>query len=197
MLVSGITSERETASSFPDRLPELSAASSAPKLTQRKNNKSHIFLNKKQKTLKKNTKKTRRVNIMWAVALHTQVRLPGHCLYLPIYELPLPRICSRKQKSEKNVVQMWNMEGEIGLPQWRGGGGSSCTAEWWDGEVGLTISRVVWQWRRLRNQIRSAGQRTCKQDGYFFCCWTDRNINRSNYRGGIASYYCQPPRLCF
>lgn len=36
MLVSGMMSESETASSFPDRLPELPKASSAPKLKQRK-----------------------------------------------------------------------------------------------------------------------------------------------------------------
>lgn len=38
MLVSGMMSESETTSSFPDRLPELSTAPSSPKLAQRKGN---------------------------------------------------------------------------------------------------------------------------------------------------------------
>lgn len=38
MLVSGMMSESETTSSFPDRLPEFSTAPSAPKLEQSKGN---------------------------------------------------------------------------------------------------------------------------------------------------------------
>lgn len=106
MLVSGTMSDNETTSSFRDRLVELSAAHSAPKLTQIREN----------DTQWQNTSMLQFDDVILGLitALYTCGKHPGHGLCLLLCALPLLQTCSEwsEQRELKHGVEVkWKHKG--------------------------------------------------------------------------------------